>query len=42
MNGAVQNLHDIPAPARADGRIDDALPVFTAATGAGAGAPLRL
>ncbi|MGH2917570.1 MAG: hypothetical protein ACRDLS_03080 [Solirubrobacteraceae bacterium] len=37
MNGAAENLQDIPAPAGADGRIDDARPVFTAATAAGAG-----
>ncbi len=38
MNGAAENLPSIPAPARADGRINDARLVFTAATGAGAGA----
>jgi hypothetical protein len=40
MKGAAENLVVIPAPVRADGRVDDARPVFTAATGAGAGAPL--
>lgn len=37
MSARAAKVQANPAPARADGRTDDERPVFTAATGAGAG-----